>query len=100
MKPIIKPFVSYLEEFARDEDEMICFGTEEETYSAWETWQLTCGVAEYFVKKGMKAGDNVAVRCDRSIGAAIVFCALQAVGAMAVMCDPHTAPEEYVKRAA
>lgn len=97
MKAIIKPFVSYLEEFARDEDEMTCFATEEESYSAWEVWQLTCGVADHFVKKGMKSGDNVAVRCDRSVGAAIVFCALQAVGAMAVMCDPHTTPEEYVK---
>ena len=97
MKPIRKCFISYLEEFARDEDDKLFLFDEVNNYSVDDIYRLTCGLATYFTKNGMKSSDNVAIRCDRSIAAVLVFFAVQSVGSLAVMCDPHEAPLDYVK---
>ena len=92
-----KCFFEYLKAYARDEEKKVFLFDETRSFTVGKIFRLTCGVAAHFVKKGVKAGDKVAVRTGRSISSAIVFFALQAVGAVAVLCDPHQAPTDYVK---
>lgn len=73
--------------------------TERKILTYGEAAQITGNAADMFRKCGMKKGDLVALRATRSPDTVLLSAAVGAVGAIAVMTDPHIGIEPYIAEA-
>ena len=97
MKPIKKDILEYLSEYAMDKPEEVFLFNEEYGYTVAELLETVLQVSDRLFTAGVCIGDAVGLCGTRTIEAVAFFLALQKLGAVAVMCDPHERAEQYVK---
>lgn len=87
---------NYLSKRAADESKRFLF-TENESYTYKQIKTASEILAVRLFGVGINRGTLVAVRATRTAETVVVFFALNIVGAVAVMTDPHDGVREYVK---
>lgn len=97
MKPVEIPLIKYLSSFAEKEGEKVFLFNENVRLTASQSYSAVLALVALLKENGVKRGDNVAVCFNISIETAIVFLSLQALGAVAVLCDNHTSPEKFIE---
>lgn len=89
MKPSERKLYDYLEEYAQKRGEERFLSDEENSYTVNETFGIVKSLAEQLENTGVKSGDFVSVKADRTVKTILVFYALEIMGAVAVMHDPR-----------
>ena len=89
MKPSERKLYEYLEEYAKERGEERFLSDEENSYTVSETFGIVKSLAEQLENTGVKSGDFVSVKADRTVKTILVFYALEIMGAVAVMHDPR-----------
>ena len=89
MKPSERKLYDYLEEYAQKRGEERFLADEESSYTVSETFGIVKSLAEQLENAGVKSGDFVSVKADRTVKTILVFYALEIMGAVAVMHDPR-----------
>ena len=94
MRAVLDSMYALLEQFAQEEGEKRFLFTDTRCYTAQSTlWEVKC-LAAQLMEAGIKTQDWIVLRATRSIDTALLFLALQAVGAAAILTDPHQTAEE------
>lgn len=92
-----KSFYTYLAEFVRDEPNEKILGC----YKGWltnsELLERIESTAWAFRSHGVKRGDYVAMMTSRSPQSVIAMLALQTLGAVAVLTDPHKKVRDFLR---
>lgn len=97
MQPFTSTFYTYLKRYAaKDPDKPLLFN-EERSLSVGETHRAVLVLAARLQKCGIGRGDMVALRTTRSLDACVIFFALEALGAVAVLTDPHFTASRFLK---
>ena len=89
MKPSERKLYDYVEEYAQKRGEERFLADEENSYTVSETFGIVKSLAEQLENAGVKSGDFVSVKADRTVKTILVFYALEIMGAVAVMHDPR-----------
>ncbi len=97
MKPTTKSFFEYLREFAETDGDKRLFFTENVNYTARMVFRTANAIALNLRAHGVKKGSVVALRCTRSIETALHLFALQILGALAVLTDPHDKVSDFLE---
>lgn len=97
MQPSTKTLYDFFAEFsnARGNDRFIF--NETSSYTVSQSFNIVKHLAKQFQNNGIKCGDLVAIKADRTIGCIFVFYAMQFIGGIAVMCEPREEIAESVK---
>lgn len=86
----------YLSEFARESPDKRMFFTEKREYTAGEIYRMTVNMAHRLREMGVKKGELIGLRATRSIQTGVLFYALEFLGAVAVLTDPHNDFREFI----
>ena len=89
MRPVKKTMMNLIESYMHVRPNEVCLYSETESYTTTELYRKVQAVAAYLHEKGAAQGDYIGVSGTRTIKAVIVFFAVQYLGAVAVMFDPH-----------
>ena len=89
MKPSERILYEYLEEYAKTRGNEQFLADEERRYTVSETFAIVRSLAEQLEDAGVKNGDFVSVKADRTVKTILIFYALEIMGAVAVMHDPR-----------
>lgn len=84
------------QEYVAEKPEGIFLFDEEKSLSGAQAFSAVKGLANRFYGMGICEGTYVALRSARSVNTAVIFLALQIIGAVAVMADPHVAVRQYI----
>lgn len=97
MKPVSRSLIQYLYTLAEERPERKLLGNPEGWLTAAEVLDRVEFLAAKLSGQGIDSCDLVAVRTRRSVGTAVLLLALQAIGAVAVLCDPRKEPMEFLR---
>ena len=86
----------YFSRFAAECPQKRLYFTEQREYKAAELYRMTLHTAHDLERLGVKKGDLVGLRATRCIQTGVLYFALQFIGAVAVLCDPHSGVEEFI----
>lgn len=92
----IKSLYRHFLDYAGASPDLPFFFDEERCYSVRESLWAVIAAANRLSEKGVRAGSLVALRTTRSVDAAILWLALQAIGAVAALTDPHNTVSGYL----
>lgn len=85
----------FLQRYSKDTAKRYMF-TEECSYSFMQIKEKVESLAIAFDFFGVKKGSLVALRATRSVDTAVIYLALNLIGAVSVMTDPHMGVKEYI----
>ena len=68
---------------------------EEKSLTVGKAYQEMCSLSAALWEAGVHGGSMVALRCTRSIEACLIYFALQTIGAVSVLTDPHQSVKEF-----
>ena len=91
-----KSLYDYLKAAAVKDGERVFLFNEEIRMSFQDVYSATVSISNKFHRFGIKTGELVAFRMTRSIESIIIYFALQFLGAIAVLIDPHNNVESYL----
>ena len=91
---------TYLKEFVQAMPDSPILGWDDVWMTNTQLLERMESTAWALRQKGVKKGDMVALTTSRSPEAVIVMMALQTIGAVAVLCDPHNKIEQFLSEAA
>lgn len=97
MKPSDKTLYEFFSGYAKDRGGDRFIFDENDSYTVAQSLQIVKNLARQLQGYGIKRGDYIAVRADRTMKCIFVFYAIQFIGAVAVMCDPRELTEGSVK---
>ncbi len=86
----------YFARFAAECPQKRLYFTEQREYRAAELFRMSLNAAHDLERLGVKKGDLIGLRATRCIQMGILFFALQFIGAVAVLCDPHCGVREFI----
>jgi len=99
MKPIEKSIYSYLQEYAAECGAKCFVFDEERSYTTKEVLSEVITIGNRLYERGVREGSLVALRCTRSLDTWLIYLALQAMGATAMLIDPHQGVHDFLSRA-
>lgn len=94
MDTVYKTLFGVLTDFAAENGQKRLFFTDNRAYTAARFKNEVARLAGVLTALSVKKGDMVALRATRSVDTALFFFALEAVGAVAVLTDPHKGVHE------
>lgn len=97
MEPVNKSLYTYLQEQTHATPQKQLLGGTQGWLDARTVLARVNAMAQAILGMGIGPGDLVAVRTSRCVETALMLLALQAVGAVAVLCDPRQEPEDYLR---
>ena len=89
MRPVTWEMMHLVESYMKVCPNRVALYSETESYTSTELYKKVQAVAACLHDKGIGPGDYVGISGTRTIKAVIVFLAVQYLGAVAVMFDPH-----------
>lgn len=89
MKPIEKSIMEYFREYTSEQGQKRFLFDENHAYSVKEAYQESVSIANQLYARGIGQGSLVALRCTRSVDTALIYLALQMLGATTLLTDPH-----------
>lgn len=96
MEPSAWTLHFYLKELAAAAPQKQLLGSGHEWLNAGQTLALVESAASELLRLGVRRGESVALRASRSPEAVLTLLALQAIGATAVLVDPHKSVETFL----
>lgn len=97
MKPSNKTLYDFFAEYAEQRGSDRFIFNEKTSYSVSQTFSIVKSLAKQLISNGIKSGNIVAVKAERTVENILVFYALQFIGGIAVMYDPREEIKENVK---
>lgn len=97
MKPSIKMLYDFFAEYVEERGNDRFIFNEKISYTVSQTFKIVKSLAMQLLHNGIKCGDMVAVKAERTVETILVFYALQFIGGIAVMYDPREEIKETVK---
>ena len=91
-----KTLFQYLSEYAEEQPDKRFLWDDSVSYSSREAFREVAQLACAFHAAGVQAGDLLAFRMTRTVPAVLRFLALQALGAVTLMTDPHQSVEDFL----
>lgn len=99
MKPIEKSIEEYFQEYtAQCPDKRFLFD-EGRCYTVEGAYREAAAIGNRLYSYGIGAGSAVALRCTRSLDTCLIYLALQMLGAVALLTDPHRSAEGFLSDA-
>lgn len=89
MSPSNKTLYDYFCEFAELRGDDTFLFDESRTYTVIQAFGTAKHLARQLCERGIRRGDSVAVKADRTVETVLAFFALQFIGGVAVMRDPR-----------
>ena len=99
MKPIEKSILEYFEEYAAQCPDKRFLFDEGRCYTVEGAYREAAAIGNRLYAYGIKAGSAVALRCTRSLDTCLIYLALQMMGAVALLTDPHQSAEGFLSGA-
>lgn len=99
MKPIEKSIYSYLLEYASACKTKRFLYDEVRSYTTEEVLFEVIAIGNRLYAHGVREGSLVALRCTRSLDTCLIYLALQAIGATAMLTDPHQRVSAFLQKA-
>ncbi len=96
----IKTYYTYLRDFVREAPGSKILGWKDIWMTNDQLLDRVESTAYALRKLGVQKGDMVAMATSRSAESIIAMLALQTIGAVAVLCDPHQKVETFLKESA
>ncbi len=96
----IKTYYTYLRDFAREAPGSRILGWQDIWMTNDQLLERVESTAYALRELGVKKSDMVAMATSRSPQSIIAMLALQSIGAVAVLCDPHQKVEEFLTESA
>lgn len=91
-----KSIFAYFQEYAAQCGNDRFLFDETRSYTAEETFREAIAIGNRLYGYGVRGGSLVALRCTRSLDAYLIFLALEFVGAVAVLTDPHRTVQDFL----
>lgn len=86
----------FFEKFAKKHKDKLFLSDEAKVYTVREAFDAATSLADRIYDFGVKKGTLVAVRATRTVETCLIYFALQFIGAVAVLCDPHSGINEFI----
>ena len=99
MKPIEKSILEYFQEYAAQCPDKRFLFDENRRYTVEGAYREAAAIGNRLYAYGVRAGSAVALRCTRSLDTCLIYLALQMMGAMALLTDPHRSVEGFLSGA-
>ena len=97
MEPIKKDILEYLSEYAAEKPDEVFLFDERDHYTTAELLETVRLTAGRLSAGGVRCGEYVGLAGTRTMEAIVLFLALQQLGAVAVLCDPHQTVADYIR---
>ena len=97
MQPSTRNIFEYLKLYAEEEANKRFFFDEDRSYTVGESYAEVIAITNAMYRFGVRQGDLIALRTTRSLDCALIMLAIQAMGAVALMCDGHSTAKEFIK---
>ena len=97
MKPIEKSILEYFEEYAVQCPDKRFLFDENRCYTVGDAYREAVAVGNRLAACGVREGSAVALRCTRSLDTCLIYLALQMMGAVALLTDPHRSGSGFLK---
>lgn len=99
MRPIEKSILEYFREYAAQCPDKRFLFDETRCYTVEEAYREAAAIGNRLYACGVRAGSAVALCCTRSLDTCLIYLALQMMGAMALLTDPHQSAEGFLRDA-
>ena len=99
MKPIEKSILEYFQEYAAQCPDKRFLFDENRSYTVEGAYREAAAIGNRLYTYGVRVGSAVALRCTRSLDTCLIYLALQMMGAMALLTDPHQGVEGFLSGA-
>lgn len=99
MKPIEKSILEYFQEYAAQCPDKRFLFDEGRCYTVGDAYREAAAIGSRLYAYGVRAGSAVALRCTRSLDTCLIYLALQMMGAVALLTDPHQSAEGFLSGA-
>ena len=99
MELLYKGIIDYLKEYRDSHPDSIALFNEEYGYTVNELYEQTTAAASFLAEHGVRCGENVGLCGLRTPETVIFFLAIQYIGAVAVLCDPHSPVSDFISEA-
>lgn len=99
MKPVEKSILEYFQEYAAQCPDKRFLFDEGRCYTVEDAYRETVAIGSRLYAYGVRAGSAVALRCTRSLDTCLIYLALQMMGAVALLTDPHQSAEGFLSGA-
>lgn len=93
---VTKCFFDYLEQFKNEAKDKTFLFDEQKGYSAEEAFDQAVVLGNRLYEYGVRMGDQVALRCTRSLETYVLYLTLQMMGAVALLTDPHQTVADFL----
>ena len=97
MAGVEKNIFEYFEEYAAERGGDLFLFDEERRYTVGETFREAVAIGNRLHDLGVRPGSLVALRSTRSLDACLIWLALEFMGAVSVLTDPHQTAEDYLR---
>lgn len=97
MAVVEKSIFEYFEKYAAECGKNPFLLDEERSYTVEETFHEAIAIGNRLHEFGVRAGSLVALRSTRSLDAYLIYLALEFMGAVAVLTDPHQTAEDFLR---
>lgn len=87
--PDNKAIFEYLKKYAEEEPDYTVFFDESVSYTAGTFFNTITALANNLYGQGIRTGDFIAIKAERNINTLLWLFAVQIMGGVALMCDPH-----------
>lgn len=99
MTPIEKSILEYFQEYAAQCPDKRFLFDEGRCYTVEGAYRESVTIGNRLHAYGVSAGSAVALRCTRSLDTCLIYLALQMMGAMTLLTDPHQNAEDFLRGA-
>ena len=96
MKPADTSIYEYIKNYAAEQPDSIVLFDETVSYTANTFFNTVTAIANTLYGQGIRAGDFIAIKAERNINILLWFFAVQVMGGVAIMCDPHSDMREML----
>lgn len=97
MEPINQTLHSYLRQYALRAPKRKLLGDETRWLTVHEVQGIVESTACRLLELGVGSGDLIALQCCRNVETVLLILALEAIGAVAVLTDPHKSIQAFLK---
>ena len=97
MNPIEKSIFEYFKEFAAQCPDKRFLFDEGRCYTIEGAYRESVAIGNRLYAYGVRAGSAAALRCTRSLDTCLIYLALQMMGAVALLTDPHQGAEDFLR---
>mgnify|MGYP001864231903 FL=1 len=90
MIPVDTSICEYIRRYAAEEPDSKLLFDETVSYTASTFFNTVTAIANNLYGQGIRAGDFIAIRAERNVNTLLWLFAVQIMGGVAIMCDPHS----------